>query len=268
MENSRLAGAGNTPVPTVSVWVSQVAILTLLTLPVALPATGFAESIDSRIQDGISKYHEGQFKEASENFSFAHTDRPEDARIAYNLGNAHYKEGKFEDALKAYSSLDEKNPDIRKNSLYNIGNTLVKLGKLKEAESAYKKVLTLDSSDMDAKFNLEVVRQLLKEKEKQKSESGEDQQKNSDKNEDKNPSQEKGEKKDDPQAENQPENQENNNTNDSEASEQSGEPDPQTQGELSEKEATRMLDRLTEDLKSISRMQAGKTKSAYQGNDW
>jgi hypothetical protein len=29
-----------------------------------------------------------------------------------------------------------------------------------------------------------------------------------------------------------------------------------------------MLERLTEDLKNISRMQAGKTKSSYQGNDW
>ena len=38
--------------------------------------------------------------------------------------------------------------------------------------------------------------------------------------------------------------------------------------EISEKEAERMLEKLAEDLKSISRMQAGKTKSSYQGNDW
>jgi len=43
-----------------------------------------------------------------------------------------------------------------------------------EAEKTYKKVLSLDPSDMDAKFNLEFVREQLKKKEEQE--------KNSDKN--------------------------------------------------------------------------------------
>ena len=82
-----------------------------MVLPALIPAlfflfmysSGFAESIDTKIQEGISQYHEGEFKEAVENFSLAHSDRPEDSRIAYNLGNAHYKEGKFEKALQAYN---------------------------------------------------------------------------------------------------------------------------------------------------------------------
>ena len=43
-----------------------------------------------------------------------------------------------------------------------------------EAKKTYKKVLSLDPSDMDAKFNLEFVREQLKKKEEQE--------KNSDKN--------------------------------------------------------------------------------------
>ena len=253
-----------------------------MVLPALIPAlfflfmysSGFAESVDTKIQKGISQYHEGEFKEAVENFSLAHSDRPEDSRIAYNLGNAHYKEGKFEEALQAYSqaALDEKNPDILKKTIYNTGNSMVNLGKLEEAESAYKKVLSLDPGDMDAKYNLEYVRQELEKKEEQ--ESGEDPQKGEDK-----PSEnEKGEDQEqnsagDQQGENQPPPPDNadseNKGSENENQENSHQPgEPTMEAEISKEKAEQMLEGLTEDLKNISRMQAGKIKSAYQGNDW
>jgi Ca-activated chloride channel family protein len=247
------------------VWPPQARILFTIFISLVGSSPVFAESVDSKIQDGITQYHEGNFKDAGESFSSAHTDRPEDTRLGYNLGNSYYKSGKFPEALKAFtqSSLSEKDPKIIKNSIYNTGNTFVKLGKLKEAEAAYKKVLRLDADDMDAKYNLEYVREQLKKKEEQ--ESGQDQQKN----EDNDSNSEKQQGGDQPENNTQPppppENAE------------SGENDPGTpaqEGEsaieanLSPEEAERMLNGLTEDLKSISRMQAGKTKSTYQGNDW
>ena len=276
-DSSRLPGAGDnhSPISKIRVWILQAIILSILIfiLSVTLPLTGFAESVDSKIQEGISQYHEGKFKDAGQSFSSAHADRPDDSRIAYNQGNAHYKEGSFPEALQAFthSSLDEKNPDIRKNSIYNAGNTLVKLGKLKKAESAYKKVLRLDSDDMDAKFNLEYVRQQLTKKEDQKQDSDQGNQKNEDNDSSSEKEQGENQKQNkDQQAENQPPPSppENDDAarNDPETSEQPGKPGMEV--EISEKEAERMLEKLAEDLKSISRMQAGKTKSSYQGNDW
>ncbi len=230
----------------------------------SLPLTGFAESVNSKMREGISQYHEGEFKESVKNFSSARAGRPEDSRIAYNLGNAHYKEGKFEEALQAYtqSTLDKKNPDIRKNSIYNTGNTMVKLGKLEEAESAYKKVLVLDPGDMDAKYNLEYVRQQLKDKEKQKQDSQqEDDPSEKEQAENQQPKNENGEQEGDqpPPPDNA----------DSESKENSDQPGKSAmEAEISEEEAERILEGLTEDLKNISRMQARKMKSEYQGNDW
>ena len=257
LDSSRLPRAGNnhSPISKIRVWILQSIILSSLILILSLPLTGFAESVDSKIQEGISQYHEGNFKDAGQSFSSARLDRPDDSRIAYNQGNAQYKEGRFPEALQAFthSSLDEKNRDNRKNSIYNTGNTLVKLGKLKEAESAYKKVLRLDPGDMDAKFNLEYVRKQLKKEEDQKQDSDQGNQKNEDQ-----------------QANNEhsPPEKDDAGKNDPETSEQPGEREPGMEDEISEKEAERMLERLTEDLKNISRMQAGKTKSSYQGNDW
>ncbi len=232
-------------------------------LTLALPEIGFAESVNSKMREGISQYHEGGFKESVENFSSARTDHPEDSRIIYNLGNAYYKEGKFQEALQAYiqSALDEKNPDIKKKSIYNTGNAMVKLGKMEEAESVYKKVLALDPSDMDAKYNLEYVRQQLKNKEEQKQDSRKNQQ--------------EGDPSEKEQAENQESDQQEGNPPPpfnpvgSENKENSGPPEESAmEAELSRHEAERMLEGLTEDLKNISRMQAGKTKPEYQGNDW
>ena len=252
----------------------QAFILFLSILNLSLPSTGFSESVNSKVQQGISHYHEGEFKKSVESFSSAGIDRPEDSRITYNLGNAHYRKGKFQEALQSYnqSALDQKNPDIQKNSIYNTGNSLVKLEKLEEAASAYKKVLTLDPSDMNAKYNLEYVRQKLKEKEKQKQESGKNQQKDKDNNS----SQDKGENQSNNEGqstENQPpspdntepknKNSENKNQDSSDLSEK-----PSLEANISKEEAEKILQGLTEDLKDISRMQAGKTKTVYEGNDW
>ena len=125
-----------------------------------------ADPTDSNIQEGLSQYQEGLFPEAEKNFSQARSSRPDDPRLNYNLGSSYYKQEKFKEALQDYThaALEKSDPKLKKNSLYNSGNTLFKMGKLKEAEAAYKKVLTLDSSDMDAKFNLEFVREQLKKK--------------------------------------------------------------------------------------------------------
>lgn len=241
-------------------------------LILSFPANGFSESTNAKMRQGISQFQEGAFKESVESFSSAQTDLPDDARIAYNLGNARYKEGKFQEALQAYSqsALDEKNPDILKNSIYNSGNTLVKLEKLEEAESAYKKVLALDPGDMDAKYNLEYVRQQLKKQEEQEKDPQQNQDSGEDSPSEKDPGEnQQQDNEGDPQDGEQPQDKADSEKTDSENEnpESPGQPG-ETTAEISKEEAEQMLEGLTEDLKSISRMQAGKTKSEYQGNDW
>ena len=48
-----------------------------------------------------------------------------------------------------------------------MGNTLYRMNKFNESIDAYKKALKLDPDDMDAKFNLEFVREQIKKKEEQ-----------------------------------------------------------------------------------------------------
>ena len=126
----------------------------------------YADQTDSHIQEGLNQYEKGLYQEAEKSFAQARSNRPDDHRLDYNLGSSQYKQGKYLEALQDYTQAAQQksNPQIKINSLYNSGNALFKLGKLEEAEAVYKKVLTLDSSDMDAKFNLEFVREQLKNK--------------------------------------------------------------------------------------------------------
>ena len=143
-------------------------VVGLLLLLIISPV--YADQADSNIQEGLKHYDEGQFPEAEKSFSEARLVRPKDRRLDYNLGSSYYKQGKYQEALQDYThAAGEPSADsiLQKNSLYNSGNALFKMGKLEEAEKVYKKVLSLDPSDMDAKFNLEFVREQLKKKEEQ-----------------------------------------------------------------------------------------------------
>ena len=224
----------------------------------------YADQTDSHIQEGLNQYEKGLYQEAEKSFAQARSNRPDDHRLDYNLGSSQYKQGKYLEALQDYTQAiqQKSNPQIKINSLYNSGNALFKLGKLEEAEAVYKNVLTLDSSDMDAKFNLEFVREQLKkkkdqEKENNKSEASNQKKKESQKQKDKN-GENKPKPNEPPSSEKKP--QKNN-------PKESAKVNPR---ELNEEEAEQLLKNLSEDLKKISRMQAAKDKSknAYQGNQW
>jgi len=230
-----------------------------------------ADTTDSNIQEGLSQYQEGLFPEAEKNFSQASSNRPNDPRLNYNLGSSYYKQKKFQEALQDYThaALEKSDPKLKKNSLYNSGNTLFRMGKLKEAEAAYKKVLTLDPSDMDAKFNLEFVREQLKKKEEQKQKSDKKDSSDSEKDDSSEKDSSKKEenqesKKQEPQKGEEPQ------TGEKQPQENNNQSESAQAKELSQEEAEQLLGNLSEDLKNISRMQAGKAKAAqsYQGSNW
>jgi Ca-activated chloride channel homolog len=144
----------------------------LLTLMVWLfsPEIVLAESVSSTIQEGISDYQQQNFEKAESSFSKAAQELPDSPKINYNLGNSQYKTGKFKEALQTYTKAmaEESPPELKGKALFNSGNALFRLGKLEEAETAYKKVLQVNPKDMDAKFNLEFVREQIKKKNEEK----------------------------------------------------------------------------------------------------
>ena len=233
-----------------------------------IPGIAVASSANARAMEGMELYKKQMFDKASQKFLEASENKPNDLKIYYNLGNSHYKQGKFGKALQNYSrSLDQKSHSaVKQKSAYNLGNTLFRMDKLGESVSAYKKALELDPDDMDAKFNLEFVREQIKKKKQE--------QQNEDKpKKDQQSTDQKNQNKNQDNSSESPKPQKFPFQNKQEQDKSSDNPSDTVKAlaqNMTEEEAKRKLNALTEDLKKFQRKQALSMRSlfTYQGNDW
>lgn len=259
------------------------------------------ESFNSKIEQANQHYQQQEYSAAAGKFLSAEVDRPDNPALAYNLANSNYKAENYEEAIEAYSRAEaaSDDPKIKQKAFYNTGNALYRIGKPEEAIAAYKKALEIDSGDMDAKFNIEYIRdQLKKQKQKQnqnkreqtsrdekhKGESSGKDEKNNNKEDQKKENEKDGDK----ETEQEPTTKQAQQKNEGEREKDSppprnqepdgkpragdGQPrDMKDSDALSEEEAERWLSSLSEDNKKfLKRQNQGKMKDIfnYKGNDW
>jgi Ca-activated chloride channel family protein len=131
----------------------------------------FGGVLDFRTLDKAKEaYANGQYKEAASLYESL-GDKNDD--LHFNLGDAYYKEQKYDAALKQYEQV--KTEALRAKALHNIGNAYAKLNKTDEAIGAYEAALKL-SDDEDTKYNLELLKK--KKEQQQKKEQNKEQQQN------------------------------------------------------------------------------------------
>ena len=136
----------------------------VLFILLALTLSLFADVSRSKVNKGIEAFQQEQWEEALNHFREALKADPENPLLHFNIGDAYYKMGKYEEALQAYQkAILTRDVTLQENAYYNLGNTYYQLQKYKEAVEAYKKALDLQPDDEAAKHNLELVRAKLKE---------------------------------------------------------------------------------------------------------
>lgn len=120
---------------------------------------------------GNEAYALQNYGEAEVAFQQATLDKPESPTTHYNLGTALYRQGKFREAALAFQVSLRKHTEETKNVphlahiYYNLGNAQFKTGDLTRAIESYKHTLRLDPQDTDAKYNLALALQLMKQRE-------------------------------------------------------------------------------------------------------
>ncbi|MFC1616910.1 tetratricopeptide repeat protein [Candidatus Margulisiibacteriota bacterium] len=131
-----------------------------------LPIASFASETSAYINNkkGIKSYQKEDYPKALEYFSRALSESPKNNPFYYNLGNVYYKSENYEKAAENYESALKGLPlQAKAKVLYNLGNTKFKAGDSKKALEYYMKSLELDNTQLNAKYNLELVqKQLLK----------------------------------------------------------------------------------------------------------
>ena len=107
---------------------------------------------------GRGHYKEGNGPGALEAFTKAAAARPDDPQARFNLADALYKNGKFDEAEAHYQGLagDVRSP-LAAPARYNLGNTLFQKKDYPGAVRAYRDALRLLPGDADTRRNLEMA---------------------------------------------------------------------------------------------------------------
>ena len=108
----------------------------------------FAQSTRSLVNDGVKLYKDQKFSDAEVSFKKGAEKSPDNFEAKFNLGDAYYKQQRYDEAMKSYQSamVDAKNDLDKSKIYYNVGNSLLKSQKVKESVGAYKEALKLNAT--------------------------------------------------------------------------------------------------------------------------
>ncbi|MCX6292465.1 MAG: tetratricopeptide repeat protein [Bacteroidetes bacterium] len=162
-------------------------ILFLLTL------TTTAQNTERKlIRDGNKMYQDKKYSDAEVSYKKSLGMNKNSIPGNYNLGNAYYKEGKFDEASQQYQSVfsnKDVSDDQKAKTLHNIGNSLMQAKKYPESIEAYKNSLKLNPKDNDTRYNLAYAQSMLQQQQQQQQQKQD--KNNKDKNQDKKDQQQK-----------------------------------------------------------------------------
>jgi tetratricopeptide (TPR) repeat protein len=230
-----------------------------LFLPVAASVSG--GEVEELIKAGNAAFRQEQYSDALEQYQIAETEIPESPELDYNIAGVLHHQEKYEEALEKYNrSLNSQETSLHSRTKYNLGNTHYRMGDFAKAIENFQQALESNPDDLDAKFNLELARKMLKEQikpeEQESDENNQQQQEQQQQEQDQEQEQEQEQNQDQDQQDQQ-------------------EPQDQQQQEqqeakpISKEDAERILNALKDDeqdvQKKIKRQVSG---GDYTGNDW
>ena len=147
-----------------SLWLGkrgQLLLVCLLLLPPGVMAEGSRSLFQTNEQRAMQAYQQGDYQSAHQLFS-----------DPYWRGQAAYRAGDYRAAEQAWTTLNDKSPAASHS--YNLGNALARQGRFEEALSAYQSALQQDPELEQARHNAELIQRLLDEQQEQQQQNGDD----------------------------------------------------------------------------------------------
>lgn len=117
---------------------------------------------------GKNNYKKENMDKALNKFEKNAIDYPNNSDLRFNLGNAFYKKGKYNEALKEYQiALNDKESKIQDKILHNMANVYFQNKDYENALSAYRKSLVKNPNNEDTRKNYELTKRLLLQQQQQ-----------------------------------------------------------------------------------------------------
>ncbi|MBL7825058.1 MAG: tetratricopeptide repeat protein [Saprospiraceae bacterium] len=199
-----------------------------------------AQSSHQALRKGDRKYDREKYQEAEQNYRIAADAEFGNPQAVYNLGNALYQQGKWEDAAQRFgqAARDFQTPADRSNAWHNLGNAQMKMNKFKAAVQAYENSLRLRPGNNGTKMNLQMAKKKVKEEEeREKQKEQQQQQQNQEPPPEQNPNEQNQPNQPPPRPKEDQKNQQSPSQPD-----QSGNPQEQQQTKMSKEDAKRLLE--------------------------
>jgi len=228
------------------------------------------------IRKGNGLFEGNEYENSEVEYRKALDKRINSYEAGFNLGDALYKQKKYDEALKQFQTLTvmEKDPKKLGEIYHNIGNTLLMNRKIDESIEAYKESLRNFPDSKETKYNLEYARRMKQkqEEEKKKQNQNKDQKDQNKKDQDKKDQDKKDQDKKD-QKNQDKKDQENQQNKSGDQDKKKGEQQEQ-QNKISEQDAKRLLEALENDEKKVqekvqkAKAKAQKAKRSKIKKDW
>ena len=242
----------------------------------ALPFLGwtFLDPVAKKNEEGNALFEKGEYEAALRRYLEAQQEGRARPELHFNAGDALYKQEKYAEAMQEMGRATEgTHPDMSAAAHYNLGNALFRQEKFQEAVGAYKKSLELKPDDIDAKINLELALEKLKQQQDQQNQDqdGQDEQDQQDKNQDQNQDQQNNQ--DDQDNQDQQNQQDQQGQQDGQDGQDQRDQQEQQQGqdprEMTPEEAARILNAMkAREEESQKRRKLKLRGRRYDGNAW
>ncbi len=211
--------------------------------------TCHAQKESSDVRRGNSAYEDKHYTQAEIDYRRGLGKNKESFSANYNLGNALYKQGKFQDAIGQYLQAgklanNEKDKSRIASTLHNIGNSMYNMGQYDKALDSYKNALKLNPKDEETRYNMALTQLKLKQQQQNQQQDKQNQQ-----NQQQQQQQQQEQKQDQQQQQNQ-------------------QPSP---NQMSKEQAERLLQALQQDEKDVQKkvqMKQQRGGSSKTNKDW
>jgi len=229
-------------------------ILIISGLIFMLPVLVHGQAERKYIRQGNKQYKEEVFDESEILYRKALEKEQQSYSGEFNLGDAMYKQEKFEDAARGFHKLAENQTDpVKLGELYhNIGNSLLKANQLEASIEAYKQALRNNPADNETRHNLAYAQQMQQQQQDQQDQDqNQDQQ---DQDQDQNQDQQDQDQNQDQQNQDQNQDQQDQQQNQDQQDQpqnQDQQQQQQQQPQISREDAQRMLQALQQDEQEL-----------------
>jgi len=220
-----------------------------LVILIMIPGTLWAQGERKYIRHGNKEYEDKAFEESELQYRKALEKDLSSYEGNFNLGDALYKQEKFEDASKKFSGLASTEKDRMELAkiYHNLGNSLLQSNQVEESIEAYKHALRNNPEDYETKHNLAWALNLLQQQQQQQQNQDQNQQ---------NQEQQQNQDQQDQQQQDQ---------------EQQEQQQEQQNDKISKEDANRILEALQQDEKQLQeklRKQMARTQRVAVLKDW